>query len=239
MHNFYNTSKLKLNPSKTKYLINCKKSQKDKIKDFKLTLNNENIYPEGNVRILGVLFSNDNTYTVYCNDLISQINYRFINMLKVKSLTNPQTRIKFANAFLLGKLNYALILFYNCKKSDLKKLHSLYMKIARSCHQVYPYKKTNKKVLAHNKWHSIEELIKVRVLNFLHGIILNKSPENVYRNLVIPNRQSKDIRYTADFKFKNIYTDFIKLYNRIPGEYRNMNKKGFKLKINKYVTQMN
>ena len=152
---------------------------------------------------------------------------------------DPQTRIKFANAFLLGKLNYALILFYNCKKSDLKKLHSLYMKIARSCHQIYPFKKTNKKVLAHNKWHTLEDLIKVRVLNFIHNIILNKCPENVFNSLVIPSRKSKDIRYVADFKFKNIYTDFIKLYNRIPGECRNLNKKGFKLKIKKCVTQMN
>ena len=84
MLNYYNINKLKLNTSKTKYIINCKKSLRPKIKDFKLNVDNENIYPEGNIRILGVLFSTDNSYTVYCNDLISPINYRFINLMKVK-----------------------------------------------------------------------------------------------------------------------------------------------------------
>ena len=113
------------------------------------------------------------------------------------------------------------------------------MKIARSCHEVYPFKKTNKKVLSHIKWLSLEDLIKVRVLNFIHNVILNKNPESVFNNLIIPNRLSKDIRYTANFKIKNIYSDFIKLYNRVPGEYRNLNKKGFKNKLKRNITQIN
>ena len=85
MENFYNVNRLKLNPSKTKYLITCNKQAKAEIKDWKLTLDKEIIYPSGNVRILGVLFSSDNTFTVYCNNLIAQINYRFINIMKVKN----------------------------------------------------------------------------------------------------------------------------------------------------------
>ena len=93
MENYYIINKLKLNSNKTKYLINCNKQAKAEINNFKLTLDKETIYPSGNVRILGVLFSTDNTFTVYCNDLIAQINYRFINIMKVKKLTNQETRL--------------------------------------------------------------------------------------------------------------------------------------------------
>ena len=238
MENFYNINKLKLNPSKTKYLINCNKSARNEVRDFKLTLDNEILYPDGNVRILGVLFSSDNTYTVYCNDLIAQINYRFVNLMKVKSLTDQETRLRFCNAFLLGKINYALMLFYNGRKDDLQKLHTMYMKIARNCHKAYPFKVTNSKVLAPLKWLSLPDLIKVRVLNFTHSIIVNKKPEAIYSNLIIPTRSSKNIRFVNNFKINNIFPNFIKLYNELPGEFRLMNRKGFKLKIKKQVLNL-
>ena len=135
MENYYIINKLKLNINKTKYLINCNKNKRKELKDFCIKSNNEIIYPNGNIRILGILFSSDNTFSVYCNDLISQVNYRFINLMKAKSLTNPETRLKFCNAFLIGKLNYAIMLFLNGRKADIHKLHCLYMKIARkNCH---------------------------------------------------------------------------------------------------------
>ena len=205
MENYYYINKLKLNSNKTKYLINCKKQLKHEIKDFKLKYNNENLYPSGNIRVLGVLFSTDNTFTVYCNDLISQINFRFVNIMKVKKLTNQETRLKFSNAFLIGKLNYAIMLFLNGRAQDKLKLHSLYMKIARNCHEVYPFKVNNAKVLAPLKWLSIDNLIKVRALNFTHSIMINKKPESIFNNIIIPKRSSKDIHYISKFKVNNIF----------------------------------
>ena len=159
--------------------------------------------------------------------------------MRVKSLTDQETRVKFCNAFLLGKLNYALMLFYNSRKADIHKIHTMYMKIARNCHNNYPFKLSNKKVLAPLKWLSIDDLIKVRVLNFTHSLIVNKKPESIFENLVIPARTSKDIRYVSNFKINNIFPNYIKLYNKLPGAFRSYNKKGFKNKIKKQVTKLN
>ena len=87
------------------------------------------------------------------------------------------------------------MLFYTAKQFDQQKLNSLYMKIACNCHKSYPFKVTNKKVLAPLKWLSIIDLIKVRVLNFTHSVIISRKPESIYSNLIIPMRQSKGIRY--------------------------------------------
>ena len=158
--------------------------------------------------------------------------------MKVKKLTSQETRLKFCNAFLLGKINYALMLFFNGRKADIQKLHSIYMKIARNCHESYPFRITNAKVLAPLKWLKIEELIKVRVLNFAHSVILNKKPESIYENLIIPQRTSKDIRYVNNFKIKNIFPNYFKLYNKLPGVFRGYNRKGFKLKIKKQISKL-
>lgn len=238
MKNYYNINKLKLNSDKTKYIINCNKNAKNYIKNFKIKLDNEVINPNGNIRILGVIFSTDNSFTTYCNDLIAQVNFRFINLIKVKKITSQETRLKFCNAFLLGKINYALMLFYNGRRQDIQKLHTMYMKIARNCHESYPFKVTNSKVLAPLKWLKLEDLIKVRVLNFAHSVIINKKPESIYDNLVIPQRMSKDIRYKSNFKIKNMFPNYFKLYNQLPAAFREYNRKGFKLKVKKQVLKL-
>ena len=124
------------------------------------------------------------------------------------------------------------------EKADQQKLHSIYMKIARNCHESYHFKITNAKVLAPLKWLKMEDLIKVRVLNFTHSVLINKKPDFIYNNLIIPQRTSKDIRYKNNFKIKNIFPNYIKLYNKLPGEYRGYNRKGFKSKIKKQVKNL-
>ena len=84
----------------------------------------------------------------------------------------------------------------------------------------------------------MEQLIQVRVLNFTHSLILNKKPESIYNNLIIPKRTSKDIRYLNSFKINNIFPNYIKLYNKLPGAFRVLNKKGFKTKIKKQVQKL-
>ena len=131
------------------------------------------------------------------------------------------------------------MLFFDGRKADQKKLHTMYMKIARNCHEKYPFKITNTKVLTPLKWLNMDLLIKARVLNFMHSILINKKPESIYNNIIIPKRASKDIRYQCNSKIKNIFTGFIKLYNQLPGEFRDWNRKGFKFKLKKQITKLN
>ena len=63
----------------------------------------------------------------------------------------------------------------------------------------------------------------------MHGILSSKKPRDIFKNIVIPERFSKDIRYNADPRVKNIFHSFIKLYNQLPGEFRGLNKQGFKI----------
>ena len=112
------------------------------------------------------------------------------------------------------------------------------MNIARSAQKIYPYKVSNHKVLNKINWLPIEKLINMRVVNFFHNLILNKKPGDIYSTIVLPNRASKDYSLRTNCKINNIFSSFINSYNKMPGEFRKLNRKGFKIKSKKYIQNM-
>ena len=77
---------------------------------------------------------------------------------------------------------------------------------------------------------TIENLINIIVVIFIHNLILNKKPKDGFGTFVIPDRASKEIRLTTNFIYNNINNTLIHLYNKRPGDYGGLNRVGFKRK---------
>ena len=76
--------------------------------------------------------SNDLKIDNHLNTVLKQCYYR-INMLKlIHKYTDSTTRLKFANAHVLGKLNYMLSILSSLNKTQVNKVHRLIMYSARS-----------------------------------------------------------------------------------------------------------
>ena len=93
-------------------------------------------------------------------------------------------------------------------------------------------------VLLNSFWVQDRTKTKIRAVNFMHAILTNRKPHDIAKNLIIPDRLTKDIRYTCKAKFKNMFNGFLKLYNRLPGDLRSLSRKGFKVKSKKCVPKL-
>ena len=64
------------------------------------------IKPSNNIKILGIILSNDATWDTEIGKLCATLHNRIHNINKLKKYTNFETRLNFINAFVIGKLRY-------------------------------------------------------------------------------------------------------------------------------------
>ena len=98
-------------------------------------------------------------------------------------------RLKFANAHVLGKLNYMLTILSSLNKSQINKVHKLIMFSARSVIGSYCYKMSIKNILSKVNWMSASQLIIWSGLTFLHKIISTKKPTGLFNHYKINKRR--------------------------------------------------
>ena len=64
------------------------------------------------------------------------------NLRQINKFTNFNTRQKFINGLVIGKLNYMLPLYANASKLNIQKLHKIVMTAARCVIGNYCFKQT-------------------------------------------------------------------------------------------------
>ena len=133
--------------------------------------------------------SNDLNIDNHLNTVLKQCYYR-INMLKqIHKYTDFTTRLKFANAHVLGKLNYMLPILSSLNKTQINKVHKLIMYSARSIIGSYCLKVSIKNILSQVTWLSANQQIIWSGLKFLHKILSTKKPSHLNSHYKINNRK--------------------------------------------------
>ena len=114
LHNYYTINTLTMNKLKTKYTIIGTSQQVADTRRSTIKLGQDKLNCDGQVRILGMLISSDNTLNSAIDELLKNINFRLFNLNKVKKHTDFESRRKFVLSFLIGCLNYfqKLILYW-------------------------------------------------------------------------------------------------------------------------------
>ena len=92
-----------------------------------------------------------------------------------------ETRLKLINGFVIGKLNYMLPLYSVINTDNNNKLHKIIMTAARAVIGNYCFKKSISYILNKCKWLNINNMITRSAVMIIHKIIINKSPETIYR----------------------------------------------------------
>ena len=75
------------------------------------------------------------------NKLCSELHNKIHNIRKLTPYTNFNTRAKFLNAFVMGKLNYMVPIYSLATQANLKKLHKVIMTAARAAVGNYCFKR--------------------------------------------------------------------------------------------------
>ena len=159
-----------------------------------------------------------------------------MNLLK-KYKVDFKTKKKILNGFLVGKLNYGLPILINARKQDTHKLYICYNKIARSLFPITS-RISNPNMFKKLKWPQFPKLRQLHEMGFIHNILMTKKPHKIYRNFVVPDRASKEVRYSCNYKCKNIFYSLTLTYNKLPGRFRSLNKRGFKIKSKEFIPEL-
>ena len=175
--------------------------------------------------------------TTSINELVSNLNFRLLNLNKIRKLTNERTRLRFASSFILGKLYYLLPTVYSAPKPLIQKLHVIYLKTARYIWNGNSFKVNNKTILSNCNWPSIESLIQHATLSFIHKILFTGRPDTILSLFILPNRQAKNIVPRVKFTNKNSKNLFIynilELYNGLKLDLKLLEPRKFKVKLRK------
>ena len=123
LESYYNINKLALNQHKSKFLLVCKGSMRERAKNVKLKTSNFTIEQSQKVKILGmyILASLSNIHNA--NNLVSKNNYRLITLKKVTKYADMRTSKMIANAIILSVFKYSCPLMINSDIIILNKVN--------------------------------------------------------------------------------------------------------------------
>ena len=127
----------------------------------------------------------------------------------------------------MGKIHYLLPLYKGICQNQIARIHKVVMCSARAAVSNPLNILSNKDLLSKCKWLPIQKLINQSALNMLHKIIINKTPNSLYKLYKIPNRRVVDI--TTKYIPKAVKTQksyiysTLKDYNRLPPHIKNSN----------------
>ena len=108
-----------------------------------------------------------------------------------KYLNDKMFRI-IANAILIGKINYHLLIWPYISKKNIRKTNKIIINVARLCFGQNHYGRTDEYILKQIKWFTIEDYHTMETLKFTHKL-LNKNENYYLKNIITYNRERKTL----------------------------------------------
>ena len=126
------SSKLKLNPDKTEFILLGSASQRKKLSScFPVDILGNNLCPADKVRNLGVFFDSSFTMSSHVASICRQCFVSLHDFRRIRSHLSKKTAITVANALVSSKLDYCNSLFRSLKVDDIHKLQCIQNSLAR------------------------------------------------------------------------------------------------------------
>ena len=126
------TSKLKLNPDKTKFIIFGSKRQRDKLKAcFPIDILGNSLCPADSVKKLGVWFDSVISLSKHVQNVYKSCFVKLRDFRHVRQFLTHDVSVLVANALVSSRLDYCNSLFRSLSKFNLCKLQCIQNSVAR------------------------------------------------------------------------------------------------------------
>ena len=126
------TSKLKLNPDKTEFIIFGSKRQRDKLKAcFPIDILGNSLCPADSVKNLGVWFNSDFSLSKHVQSVCKSCFVKLRDFRHVRRFLTHDVSVLVANALVSSRLDYCNSLFRSLSKFNLCKLQCIQNSAAR------------------------------------------------------------------------------------------------------------
>ena len=126
------TSKLKLNPDNTEFIIFGSKRQRDKLKAcFPIDILGNSLCPSDSVKNLGVWFDSDFSLSKHVQNVCKSCFVKLCDFRHVRRFLTHDVSVLVANALVISRLDYCNSLFRSLSKFNLHKLQCIQNSAAR------------------------------------------------------------------------------------------------------------
>ena len=191
---------LKLNISKTKYMIFTNKARQD----INVNISGVRVEQSTSERFLGVMIDSNLNWIRHINLLSTKISRNAGILYKLKGLVPDTTLKTIYNSFVQSHLNYCSTVWGMGSENSLKKLFSAQKKAIRGTDNKfnnYFYDKSVGKSPCHTKEFfvrlnilTLPNLISKNCLMMMHKIYLNVTPPHIHNMFKIVNRNNNNSR---------------------------------------------
>lgn len=183
---------LKLNCSKTEVLLIGTPLNVSKCKDFRISVDNTQLSPSGQVRNLGVIFDAQLTFNSHFNNITKVAFFHLRNIVRIRPFLSRPDAEKLIHAFITSRLDYCNSLFAGLPANSIKRLQYIQNSAARvlthtsSRHHITP-------VLQQLHWLPVQSRIDFKVLILTYKAVHGLAPDYIC-DLVTPSIPARSLR---------------------------------------------
>ena len=132
VQSWMDSSKLKLNPDKTEFIVFGSKVLRNKLSHlFPVNILGNLLSPSEKVRNLGVIFDSSFRFSAHVSSVCSSSYYHIRDFARIRRYLDKPTAIAVANALVSSRLDYCNSLLNSISEYDLKRLNSIQYSLCR------------------------------------------------------------------------------------------------------------
>ena len=243
LENYYEINQLHINSDKTQLLLCHKPKHKECFKNFSFRAGKYKIKAKSVIKILGFLISSDLKMDSQVGKISGELHNRMYEFNKIAKYMNFKTRVGFMHAYVLGKLNYGLPLYFGISTKLHDKFHKVLMRAARISIGSYCPRKSISYILGKCKMVPVTKMIGLSACNFFYKLIIDKSPVSILELFMKQNtRQKTDILrpiYRPETKIVkgSLIHMGAAVFNSLPNELKTGDKNKFSSKLWNYMNE--
>ena len=193
------TNFLKLNNSKTEFIVFGVKQQLDKVDNIEIKIGKDIIQNVPSVRNLGMHFDSELKHTVHVNKLTSTSYHTLHNISRVRNLLDKPTTQTLIQALVLSRLDYCNSLLLGIQKYNIQKIQRIQNMACRLINQL----PRHSRVLEYMKnlhWLKIPERIEYKVLTIMYKCIHNSAPQYLQELVIQYRSHNRSLRSVTNSK---------------------------------------
>lgn len=209
---------LGINPKKSKCIVIQKRLSKLNIIP-NIFINNQKIEIVKSAKNLGIFFNDTLTWSNHINYACGRTFSMTRTLWQTHHCTPLRIRILLAKTYLMPVLLYGCELFAKCDAASKRKLNVAFNNVIR---YVYGLNRRSSVSMFSSQLYglSLDNLLNVRVLVFLHKIVYTHKPDHLYGKLNISDisrgKRIKTFRYKSLISEWHFYIFAVSLWNSIP-----------------------
>ena len=190
-------NKLKINDSKTEFIIFRSPHLKQNLSDLSVSVGDMQVSPSSKVRDLGVVFDQYLTFHDHISGICKSTHFHLRGIGRIRNLLTFDATAQLIHALITSRLDFCNSILYNLPNKQIERLQRMQNQAARMLKRI-PRRNHITPVLRELHWLRIHDRIIFKILLLTHKAVNNNAPEYLC-DLIRLNVKSTTIRTRASF----------------------------------------